>query len=319
MRLIAQLGLPDNARLLDVGGYPATLADLLEDRAIITLDHPHCPRPRYLSGSATAIPLQDKSFDLILSSDTLEHLPAADRDSFLDESLRVSSRFIIIGAPFQSDPVDFCEQRISALYERCYGRPHPWLAEHIANGLPRLDEVTNFFEKHRCTYVPVPNGNLYFWFIMQSLELLLAGFPNATRLVAEFHPHANRLWAISAPATPAYRHFLVIAKNGYEIPRQIRSLAPAEPDEPLTTILEKLRALHHLVHNLYDNIEEVFADPDRKGLLLSAQYIDQLEKIVAHQEKEVLRQTQELETSQARLVALERNPVVRLLRKLRIV
>ncbi len=319
MRLVVHLGLPPDVRLLDVGGYPGTLADLLDDHAIITLDQPHCPRPDYVCGRASAIPFSNESFDLILSSDTLEHLPASERDQFLEDLLRVSARYIILGAPFHSEHVEFCEEKVSALYERCYGRPHPWLSEHVANGLPYLDAVCNFFQERGCTCVAIPNGNLYLWFIMEALQLLMAGFPNASLLVADFQPHFNRLWAISTPATPAYRHILVIGKSGHALPSQITHLVPPETDEPQTTILEKLRALHELLENLYASIEEVFADPERKGLLLSAQYIDQLEKIVAHQEKAVLGQTKEFEECQARLHTLERSRIIRLLKKLRIV
>ncbi len=319
MRLVVHLGLPPDARLLDVGGYPGTLADLLDDHSIITLDQPHCQRPDYVCGAASAIPFSNESFDLILSSDTLEHLPASDRDQFLEELLRVSAHYIILGAPFHSEHVEFCEEKIGALYERCYARPHPWLSEHIANGLPYLDAVCNFFKERGCTCVAIPNGNLYLWFIMEALQLLMAGFPNASLLVDDFQPHFNRLWAISTPAIPAYRHLLVIGKSGHALPLQITHLVPPETDEPQTTIMEKLRALHELLENLYASIEEVFADPERKGLLLSAQYIDQLEKIVAHQEKEFLRQTKEFEENQARLHALERSRIIRLLKKLRIV
>ncbi len=319
MRLVVHLGLAPDARLLDVGGYPGTLADLLDDHAIITLDQPHCPRPDYVCGTASAIPFSNESFDLIVSSDTLEHLPLSDRDQFLEELLRVSARYIILGAPFHSEPVEFCEEKISALYERCYARPHPWLSEHVANSLPHLDAVCNFFQGRGCTCVAIPNGNLYLWFIMEALQLLMAGFPNASLLVADFQPHFNRLWAISTPAIPAYRYLLVIGKSDHALPPQISGLAPPETDEPHTTIIEKLRALHELLENLYVSIEEVFADPERKGLLLSAQYIDQLEKIVAHQEKEFLDQTKEFQENQARLHALERSPIIRLLKKLRIV
>lgn len=302
-----------------MGGYPGTLADLLEGRTIITLDQPHCARLDYVCGTARALPFQNGSFDLILSSDTLEHLRESERDQFLEEMLRVSARFIILGAPFQSWPIEFCEEKVGALYERCYGKPHPWLSEHKANGLPRLEVVCNFFKERNCSCVAIPNGNLYLWFIMEALELLLAGFPNAAHLVASFQPHFNRLWAISAPAVPAYRHLLVIGKSGHRLPPQISGLVPPEPDEPQATVMEKLRALHELVENLSTLIEDVFADPDSKGQLLSAQYVDQLEKIVEYQEKEVLRQTRELEESQARLQALERNLIIRLLKKLGIV
>jgi hypothetical protein len=315
---VVHLGLPPDARLLDVGGYPGTLADLLSDREILTLDRPHCAREDYVCGTAIAIPFNDESFDLIISSDTLEHLSPSDREQFLEELVRVSARYIILGAPFQSKPVEFCEEKISALYERCYAKPHPWLSEHTAHSLPLLDAVCTFFQERKCKYVAIPNGNLYLWFMMESLQLLLAGFPNATPLVANFQPHFNRLWAISTPATPAYRHLLVVAKSGQAFPAQISSMVPPETDEPQTAIMEKLQALHELFENLYSSIEEVFADPDKKGLILTGQYIDQLEKIVAHQEKEVLRQTKELGECRTRLRMLERSPITRLLRKLRI-
>lgn len=48
-----------------------------------------------------AIPLEDNSFDLVIASDVIEHLPASIYDRALSEIARVSSRYVLVAIPYE--------------------------------------------------------------------------------------------------------------------------------------------------------------------------------------------------------------------------
>ena len=86
------------ALLLDVGGGPGFFADAFERRGAtyVALDadagemrlHGREPGPRTVLGSGTALPFADESFDVVYSSNVLEHV--ADPWTMADEMVRVT-------------------------------------------------------------------------------------------------------------------------------------------------------------------------------------------------------------------------------------
>ena len=87
-----------------------------------------------------ALPFQSGAFDYTVCMDTLEHIEFSDRNSFLRELIRVTQRRVYIGCPMglQSEREDHALQQY---YWAQKGEPFPFLDEHIANGLPRLETV----------------------------------------------------------------------------------------------------------------------------------------------------------------------------------
>ena len=87
-----------------------------------------------------ALPFQSGAFDYTVCMDTLEHIEFSDRNRFLRELIRVTQRRVYIGCPMglQSERED---QALQQYYRAQKGEPFPFLDEHIANGLPRLEAV----------------------------------------------------------------------------------------------------------------------------------------------------------------------------------
>jgi hypothetical protein len=86
------------------------------------------------------LPFQSGAFDTTVCMDTLEHIECSDRNRFLHELIRVTKRRVYIGCPMgvQSEREDHALQQY---YWKQNGEPFPFLEEHIANGLPRLQSV----------------------------------------------------------------------------------------------------------------------------------------------------------------------------------
>ena len=94
----------DAGSVLDVGCGDGFITNALPAQLrVIGLDLSpqalgHVVRPR-LAGSITALPFPDAAFDLILTSDVLEHMPAALYRTALAELARVAAKYILVVVP----------------------------------------------------------------------------------------------------------------------------------------------------------------------------------------------------------------------------
>ena len=80
--------------ILEVGSGPHGVAYYLRDRRVVGTDIAFGERPlpnlRAVLASAEALPFRDRAFDLVVSSDMMEHLPEQLRERAVRELLRVS-------------------------------------------------------------------------------------------------------------------------------------------------------------------------------------------------------------------------------------
>ncbi|NJL32553.1 MAG: class I SAM-dependent methyltransferase [Chloroflexaceae bacterium] len=93
--------------ILDVGGYAQLRrgGEILLARAFLpmhevyVLDQPACQLEGYIQGDGRHLQFADQSFDLVISCDAYEHVPAADRPGFWQELLRVAQAGVLLTAP----------------------------------------------------------------------------------------------------------------------------------------------------------------------------------------------------------------------------
>lgn len=313
-RIVGMLNAGKGASILDVGGYPGALTDSLltafPDFKMTILDKPVCNRPDYVSGSADALPFQDGKFDIVISSDTLEHIPPERRAVAIVEMLRVSRRWIILGAPFQSPCASFVEESINTLHQKCFGKPNQWLAEHISNVLPDLEETQAILEMGGAAVGILPNGSSLSWFIMESAQILMEVLPMLSPIKPALNLGFNRFWAADDDAEPAYRHILVADKAGHP---------PVAPDVPAAdekAVLQKLRALNELILSMAEQMLGLLSDPAAISPIIVTRYIRQMEEIIAFQEKEERRLREAMERQEVYLSRLRKSFLYRLLNKL---
>lgn len=87
---IEELATPGDT-ILDIGGFDGALALFLPDYQVDMLD------PATTSGSTRA--LLDHSYKLVVSVDVLEHIAPQERDSFVQEHIRIASRHCLLNFP----------------------------------------------------------------------------------------------------------------------------------------------------------------------------------------------------------------------------
>lgn len=94
------------------------------------------PRLKYLNASATNLPFKDKSFDVVISVDTLEHLSRKQQLKMVNEAYRVSRKYILL-----TYPIGF--NKYHKLLIKRYRKTElgEALSEHIYGGTPNGNEI----------------------------------------------------------------------------------------------------------------------------------------------------------------------------------
>src|SRR5688572_19784803 len=74
-------------KVLDVGGAGSIISKFVDvDLTIIDILPNDRNFKKYVQASALDMPFKDKSFDIVISCDVLEHIPKEDQTTFLTES-----------------------------------------------------------------------------------------------------------------------------------------------------------------------------------------------------------------------------------------
>ncbi len=128
-----------NATVLDVGGRKGLLERFLPYATFSV----NPDGTGHILGDGGKLPFAAQSYDAVVNIDTLEHLPSEMRLPFIQECLRVSKKLIVVAAPYGSPEHIKLEQRLNELHKQVVGRPHDYLNEHVAYGLPSADQLAN--------------------------------------------------------------------------------------------------------------------------------------------------------------------------------
>lgn len=314
--LVDELRLPENALILDVGGYPGTLADILARWKVITLDKPICPRNNYIAGDGLLLPFADRAFELVVSSDTLEHIPAPHRQKFLTEILRVSSHWLVLASPFASSQVNLAEQLLNDLSRVVKHSDNPWLREHQELGLPSLDEVLRELHNAGCSTLSVPNGELVGWFLTMGVQILLECIPAGNTISHQLSQMINLQWKeLIFPSTLSYRQIILADKRG----KPINLTASVNAERPQVVDSEDIeKKIHTLGRLLIDSAKKIKSEyelSEQQQIPASTiAYIKQLEKVISHQVGELKNLRNEIAQLKSILEKIEGNILIKIWR-----
>ena len=211
-------------RILDVGGHSSSLKHFLPDDEIVILDIIPPPdyahnqdipflHDGYFMGSGTDLPFAGGSFDIVTSHDTLEHVPEAGRSAFLHEMARVCRGHIILNGPVYHELTAGAEKRVFQFGKEALWWENPYLAEHIAEGLPSPALIRESFREAGVPFISIPNGSLPLWIAMMALRHYLLALPNPGRLQEVIDRVYNILVSPRDFGDLCYREAFVAAKR----------------------------------------------------------------------------------------------------------
>lgn len=210
-------------KLLDVGGYFRALSGeellplkaFLPDDQTVTIDLVVAGHlPGYVRGSGLELPFAAETFDLVISCDTLEHIPAEDRPCFLATLLRVSKYGLVLAAPFNDPAVATAEAIVLDFSKAKCQLDHPPLQEHRLYGLPDLAAARAVLNEQGYRTEAFPTGYLTDWLLMMLAKQFMLTLPNGPELNQLTDYYYNRTYHNDGQlGRPNYRTMLIAAKQ----------------------------------------------------------------------------------------------------------
>lgn len=229
-------------RVLDVGGLvftrrgeallPARL--FLPDDDVTTLDQPDVDLPGYVRGDGRGLAFPDGSFDVVISCDVLEHVPAQDRPAFWRELLRVSRYGVALTAPFASAEVEAAERLLFGYIKAEIGDEQIQLREHRDFGWPELAATQALLEGWGRRTRAYPSGYIHAWLAMMVAKHYLFSRTDDEALHEALDEYYTRFLSAGERREPAYRHLLLVEQEGAWLDAAHAALAPtlAADDAP---------------------------------------------------------------------------------------
>lgn len=132
-------GTPDT--VLDVGGRGDELSRLLPSARVTSLN---VEPPATVVTPPGPLPLADASYDVVTSTDVLEHVPAEQRAEFVAELVRVARHRVVLCFPCGSPAKDRAERDLARTLRERFDVRLDFLEEHVELGLPRPAQVEAF-------------------------------------------------------------------------------------------------------------------------------------------------------------------------------
>jgi hypothetical protein len=290
---------PERLAVLDVGGYPGLTRHFLPDDWVVVVDPLAEGEGSYLRASGLALPFQDASFDLVLSLDSLEHVPPPSRPRYLGELLRVARRYALVLAPCGSPDTERAEALVFEYVKIVLHAEHAQLLEHRAFGLPPLAATIGALEAGGAACQAFPNGYLYHWLPLMLLKHHLLALDPDAGAQAALDRWYNGLDPAFDRRLPAYRWGVLAGKEGRTplLDSVAARLAPAEaaPEQDLLARQDLQVVLTLLAFE--------------RGNRGPAPLVERL----AHQDRQIAALTHEVEALRAHLAAVRGGRVMRVL------
>ena len=227
---------------LDVGGGPGSLAAFAPATQVVASDvvRPEgwfAEAPSLVLADGAALPMADGAFDVVVTLDTLEHVPPARRAALLSEVVRVARGWALVVCPCATPGVADADRALLAVVRRRFGEDFPTtriLTEHLAFGHPDPDRVRATLQTQGVEVVQLPSGRLDRWLPMMLVfyDLLALGDDEPVELVQAAY---NRVFWADDLRAPAYRQaFLCRAPGtvGPSLEEVAAVLSPRAPPEP---------------------------------------------------------------------------------------
>lgn len=218
----------DKIKILDVGGCSEFFEQQLKESGLqydlTVLDM--LPKPleitsKYIQADATAMAIKDDSFDVVVSTDVIEHISQDRKQAFLSECVRVAREICIIAGPFDTLGVHEAEVTVNEFNKKLFGSGQNWLEEHMEFGKPSLSMFENVLKTMNITYDNFGTQNITTWLLNTHINLIEAKLGLDTEVHHKINTcYGNNILAMNETGSPTYRHFFLIYKQA-EIKKRI--------------------------------------------------------------------------------------------------
>lgn len=245
--IVSQYFSEKNARnILDVGGLGGFLDQVL-DIPLTVLDEEASTNEtgNERQGDGARMAVDDGAYDVVVTSDTLEHIPASDRKNFIKELVRVSDDLVILCAPFAGNGSAEAEAKVQKYFTGLVGHPHRWLQEHADYGLPTVAEIKTYFKQAGMEPIVFGHSTVDLWRQLMTINLVSneMGQADVHKKLQELNQFYNENILFNDFTDKGYRMFFVGSKK--------RELA--QPIVAAGLTVENYKELMKLTNEFYEN------------------------------------------------------------------
>ncbi|MGB7264634.1 MAG: methyltransferase domain-containing protein [Terracidiphilus sp.] len=158
--------------------------------------------------SATELPFEDGSFDAVVASDVLEHIPGNLRAMVISEALRVARELVIFGFPC-GNPAYEADIALRDMYAGKKIEVPVWLKEHMLEYFP---DPSLFMDLPNWKVEQLGNENIAFhsWMMRQEMHGPFVRVSNAFR---KFAPGLLEALLRRADKPPYYRQIFALSRQ----------------------------------------------------------------------------------------------------------
>jgi hypothetical protein len=205
--------LGDHPRILEIGSGSIGIGEFLRRPFVgcdLRFDRPPGKPMMPVVASGAQLPFASKSFDVVISSDVLEHVPPEYRQTVIAEALRVSRKTVLFCFP--CGPRAFAlDQKLNADYEKC-GKGSPvWLQEHMMHPFPDRDLFQSLPNGWKVRHKPNECLSFHDWMMHKEMN---RGWDYSFRLALLVVPGIVRHVLSDFDREPSYRTIFTLINEG---------------------------------------------------------------------------------------------------------
>lgn len=139
----------ENVRILEIGSGSLGITPYLNKQIEgidIDFSGPQTDQLVKINGSAINLQFRKNSYDVTISVDVIEHIPAGLREKAIFDMLKITKKMALIVVPIGED-AENQDKELHLHWKKIFSDKNQFLEEHVQNGLPKTDEILVYIDR----------------------------------------------------------------------------------------------------------------------------------------------------------------------------
>jgi GT2 family glycosyltransferase/glycosyltransferase involved in cell wall biosynthesis/peptidoglycan hydrolase CwlO-like protein len=196
-------------KVLEVGGALSSALHHLSSNHQIWITDSIPANDIHFRSSGMKLPFQPNTFDAVVCTDVLEHVPVSDREHLIQELQRVTNGALILGFPQHSVESKVAEEILSTWIRETSGSDYSFLEEHRTHGLPDASEIRAILGKQPGKILETINANVYSWLPLMMSYFAIEKHEEFKESIKVLNELFNQKYERISHTAPGYRAFLI--------------------------------------------------------------------------------------------------------------